>query len=83
MLSVFGWADRRGASASVSGDIARTSGGLLLMEDMFICFLFDPPEAWLSCRDASRPDALLWQRRAGSVNDAEGTAERRERSDRH
>ena len=29
-------------------------------------------------RDASRPDALRRQRRAGAVKDAEGTAKRRE-----
>jgi hypothetical protein len=29
-------------------------------------------------RDASRPDALRRQRRAGTVKDAEGTAKRRE-----
>jgi hypothetical protein len=33
-------------------------------------------------RDASRPDTLQRQRRAGAVKDAEGTAKRRERSDR-
>jgi hypothetical protein len=30
-------------------------------------------------RDASRPDALRQQRRAGTVKDAEGTAKRRSR----